>query len=335
MHSNKKLCLIVIALVILTFFYYINIDSLLIKHNKDEFENILYAKVKPKHGRNVFFLETDELTEKVNLNPRQACAIESAALANPHLKVFLLFSSQKRIQALKKSSQVKAILSYPNVFINYLNLEEVSENSPLEEFIKSEKLSKSKFKIEHMSDVLRFLLLWKFGGNYLDMDTIVRKNLDLTPPNFACRQSADEINGAILNFDLRHGRKISEMFINDLIQNFNGDFFVSNGPKVLTRVVKNLCQTSDIDQIVKMKSCQRFNILNTTFCYEIAFSEWKKFMVEKYSEEVMKRVEPSIVVHFWNHESRKFNVEKDSSAAYVKLAKQFCPKVIQSVEKYF
>ena len=49
-------------------------------------------------------------------------------------------------------------------------------------------IQRSKFFVSHFSDVMRFLLLHKFGGTYLDMDQIVLKSLpDL--PNFLGRES--------------------------------------------------------------------------------------------------------------------------------------------------
>ena len=64
---------------------------------------------------------------------------------------------------------IDALLSYPNVHLNYLNLTKYAENTPLEEWIKTDKLFRSKYVISHMSDVLRFLSMYKYGGTYLDM----------------------------------------------------------------------------------------------------------------------------------------------------------------------
>jgi predicted aspartyl protease len=115
------------------------------------FTNILTAKVQPKNGKNIFFIETSDSIYDVNLNARQCCAIESAALMNPDLHIFILFASQKRLKKLKITLQINAILSYHNVHINYLNVTEISAGSPMEDFIKSDKLSESDFRIPHSS----------------------------------------------------------------------------------------------------------------------------------------------------------------------------------------
>lgn len=299
------------------------------------FENILIAKVKPKNGQNVFFIDCSVTTEDVTLTPRQACAIESAALSNSHLNVFFLYTSRERLEKLKISLVVQAIMSYPNVFLSFMNITEFSAGTPMESFFKSNKLLNSSFPTEHTSDALRLLVLWKYGGTYLDTDMIVRKPLDSVPPNFACRQSQLEINGAILNFDLREGRQLAELFIEKFEKHFSAKYFVSNGPVLVTRVIKKLCKTDNLDEIIRMKTCKGFNILNTNQCYEVQYSQWRQFMNQKYNKEIMSRVNDSLVVHFWNHESKKIILDSDSDAPYIKLAHQFCPNVIESSGKYF
>lgn len=341
MHSKLiKIGLIVLLFIVMAFHFtkfdlIDRVDSKIeTKENSFINENILFAENSPTDDKNVFFIETGELTNDVKIKARQACAIESAAMTNPHLKVFVLYSSIERFKALQVTQHIEAILSYPNVFINYLNMEQFSVGTPLKDFINSGKLSKSLYRMEHTSDVLRYLVLWKFGGTYLDSDMIVRKRLDATS-NYACRQSEDEINGAILNLDSKVGRTLAGILIDNLVENFSGESFVRNGPQLLTRVAKNLCKTNSMDEIIKKKTCNGFNYFNSSSCYEIKYNEWSKLMEAKYSDEVMQRVNDSIVVHFWNHVTKTVQLSVSSPAAYIKLAKQFCPKVIDASVEIF
>ena len=143
------------------------------KEEKTDFKNILNANVQPENDQNIFFVETGNSKTNVKLSARQCCSIESAALRNPKKRIFVLFVSRDRLNNLEITSQIKAILSYRNIQINYLNIEELSKESPIENFIKSKKLPKSKFRLPHTSDVLRLLILWMYGGTYLDMDMMV------------------------------------------------------------------------------------------------------------------------------------------------------------------
>lgn len=304
------------------------------KLNADKFENILNAKVRPENGQNVFFIDTRETTENVTLTARQACAVESAALSNPDLKVFFLYASRERSLNLTITSEVDAILSYPNVFINYLNMQELSIKSPMESFFRTQRLAKSAFKVEHTSDVLRLLLLWKYGGTYLDTDMIVMKKLDSVASNYACVQDIWYVNGAILNFDDKKGKELAKMFIRALIANFNGDYFVTNGPGLITSVLEGLCKVN-VSMMAEKKECQGFHVHPEEVCYPIPYQSWELLMDEIYADEVMNKTRDSIVVHFWNNLSHGKKIEVDSKAGYIQLARKFCPKTLKHIKNYF
>jgi lactosylceramide 4-alpha-galactosyltransferase len=201
--------------------------------------------------------------------------------------------------------------------------------------LKSDKLTKSVYKIVHTADILRLLLLWKFGGYYLDTDMIVQKSFDSLPTNFACRANNELINNAFLSFDKKNGRKLVEMFIEDLVKNFNGDDWGSNGPKMITRVSKKLCQTEDFQKMIDQKDCDGFHVLPQELCYAIPYFDWEKLVEEKFAEQTMKAVENSFTVHFWNKFSKSFKLQKNSTAAYVQLAKCFCPRVMAACGEFF
>lgn len=122
-----------------------------------------------------------------------------------------MFLTKTNVVRLNHSSLIDAITAYSNVHLRLLNLFEFSRNTPLETFIHTDKLDKSKFQVSHTSDVLRILTLWKYGGTYLDLDVIVLRNT--SQKNFACREDGKIINGAVLNLDTKSGKQISSMLI--------------------------------------------------------------------------------------------------------------------------
>jgi lactosylceramide 4-alpha-galactosyltransferase len=263
-----------------------------------------------------------------------------SALANPHMKIFVSFIA--RLGELSRgriwlSSLIETVLSYPNVRFNYFNYTEFSVGTPLEDFIKSDKLFTSNFKTAHASDIFRYLLLWRFSGTYLDTDMIVRKKLDSIPANFACDETDNNMNGAVLNLNGTVGRTMAEKFIKNLVQNFNGSDWGSNGPKLITRVLHEVCQTNSTSEMVKMKECGGFHVLQNTLCYPISGNSWLKLLNESFAEESMKRItdSDSIVVHFWNNLSKHTELPVTSNSAYVQLAKQHCPKVMKVCGKVF
>lgn len=292
------------------------------------------SKVQPKNGDNVFFVETGDSTDYVELNARQACAIESAAMTNPHLTVFLLYANFGRFHNLKSTPALKAVRSYPNVQINFADIKQLSKGSPMEEFFQSDKLPKSQFKKQHTSDAMRLLLLWKFGGTYLDTDIIVRKRLDSVPSNYACPEAQNQMNGAILNLSTDTGKKFSKKFIDYFLSHFNGKSYAHNGPHALTKVVKEFCKIGGFPNN-KTVNCEGFHVMNIESCYPIKWNLWSLLMTENRAVKVMKTVSSSLVVHFWNKFSKAKTINISSKAPYMQLAKSFCPKVIMTCKETF
>lgn len=238
---------------------------------------------------------------------------------------------------LKMSPVIEAILSHRNVHLRTLNLNEFSIGTPFEDFIQSGELLESKFIVTHTSDVLRLLLLWSYGGTYLDSDVIVRRRLDSVPANFVCDDVANTLNGAVVNFDVHKNNsgELAERFIENMIEKFNGSVWGSNGPLLFTRVLTQLCHTKNTLEMVKIGNCQGFHVLPRQYCYPVPGVSWEKFFDESQTKDVMTQVKNSLVVHFWNNLSKKTHLRADSSAAYTQLARKFCPKVIESCGEFF
>lgn len=255
---------------------------------------------------------------------------------NPHLNVFVTFVSLGGDDKLKMSPVLAAMLAYPNIHLNRLDLREISTGSPLEGFIKSDRLHSSEFIVSHTSDVLRLLLMWKYGGTYLDTDVIVRKRLDSVGSNFVCNDVANTVNGAVMNFENnKTSRVIVEEFMKDLSTNFDGNIWGSNGPLLITRVLKRMCHTNQTLEMVEMKDCKGIHVLAENFCYPIAGVEWAKYFDETISKSIMRQVNQSIVVHFWNKLSHSTQLSVNSSAAYTQLARHYCPRVMNSCGDFF
>jgi lactosylceramide 4-alpha-galactosyltransferase len=143
--------------------------------------------------KKIFFLETSFRSDLqgFTMNLRQACSIESAAKMNPERAVEVLFATKlapenrefhlnfqsvfcqlnDEIPGTRKMNFIldKLENSYENLFLKSIDLLEFSEKTPLEGLMKSGKVLKSKYLMEHLADVLRLLTLWKFGGTYLDL----------------------------------------------------------------------------------------------------------------------------------------------------------------------
>lgn len=137
---------------------------------------------------------------------------------NPGREVFVLFTSQVGFRNQTQLPIIDAILSYPNVHFNYLNITQYAEQTPLEEWMRNGKLFRSKYLVSHTSDVLRFLSLWKYGGTYLDLDTVTMKPFGALRPNFAGAQVTIciRIFCFIFKYILFKGRRTGRCWCNQL-----------------------------------------------------------------------------------------------------------------------
>lgn len=123
---------------------------------------------------------------------------------------------------------------------------------------------------------------------------------------------------------------IYNLYFRDLRENFNGNDWGNNGPGVLTRVLKEICQTDEVKHMNKSK-CYGFSVLPIKDCYSIQWQEHQKFFKEQYLSEAMARLNDSLIAHVWNKHSETTPLLATSNVAYIQLAKEFCPKVLESV----
>lgn len=127
--------------------------------------------------------------------------------------MFVLFASPVgfRGNASNLPENIEILKSYPNVHLRNNNVWKYAEGTPLEKWLNTGTLFESKFLFEHMSDVLRYLTLYKFGGIFMDLDVVVQRNFDHLGQNFAGDDSADAIGCGVLHFGMdRVGRKVAQ-----------------------------------------------------------------------------------------------------------------------------
>lgn len=315
-------------------------------------KNILDASPQPDtiSGKNIFFIESHKNENKTfNLTARQACSIESAgksssfpfllgnqifdsflAFTNPDKNVFVLFSYE--VQDTNWNGVIEALRLYKNVHFYELDILQYSKDSPLETWFKSGKIFDSQFIVQHVSDILRILTLWKYSGTYFDLDVIVKKPIKVT--NFACIQNDGLINSAIVNLDKDLGRSIAERNFKEVINHFNGGSWTGNGPTVLSDILKNICNTTD-QTLMTRDRCEGFRVYPKEECYAIGYGSWQKFFDEKSMSEVAEATKNSFAVHFWNYLSGREKLKTSSHAPYLEIARKFCPHVVSKCGEDF
>ncbi|XP_019700358.1 lactosylceramide 4-alpha-galactosyltransferase isoform X2 [Harpegnathos saltator] len=276
-------------------------------------------KLKP--GRNIFFHETSCFGEEgLMLNARQACAVESAARMNPSMTVYLLFVSKSEFSNNTREI-VKHLLNYRNIKIRHIQPDNYVKNTPLEAWYARGALKKSRWPNSHMSDVLRYLTLWKYGGIYLDLDVVVTTSLeDLT--NFAGAEDWDDVAAGVIGFDMSElGRRIADACVRDLKKNFRGDLWGNNGPGVITRTLQKFCATKYARDMTTAR-CHSFTVFPPSIFYPVHYKKWKNYFEVKNSNETMKILNKAKAIHVWNKLSKAEQVRVDSNVPYAVIARR-------------
>lgn len=160
------------------------------------------------------------MTKHLNFS-RQACAIESAAKLNPNRDIYVLFTTP--VGSVTSESElpvIGAMNKYPNIYLRNVNIYNFSKGTPAEQWIMEDRIISSSSFIFHISDYLRLVTLYKYGGSYFDTDFIFIRSIDNLPSTFIAstgplksNQEPDPLNGA-LGFDSKGvGHKIAEMVL--------------------------------------------------------------------------------------------------------------------------
>ncbi|EFH64369.1 alpha 1,4-glycosyltransferase family protein [Arabidopsis lyrata subsp. lyrata] len=169
---------------------------------------------------------------------------------------------------------------------------------------------------QNLSNLLRLVLLYKYGGIYLDTDVIILKSLS-NLHNVIGAQTVDPVtrkwsrlNNAVLIFDKNH--PLLKRFIDEFSRTFNGNKWGHNGPYLVSRVIAriNISSSSDLG----------FSVLPPSAFYPVDWTRIKGFYRAPTSETeanwLRKRLthlrKNTFAVHLWNRESKKLRIEEGS-----------------------
>ena len=87
----------------------------------------------------------------------------------------------------------KLVNKYSNIHLKYVNINTFLEGTQLHRLWKEYRVQTSDFVISHLSDLLRYALIFKFGGTYVDTDVIFLTPLpnEESLPNFIGKENED------------------------------------------------------------------------------------------------------------------------------------------------
>ena len=307
-----------------------------LKFNNDEFkmtekpfnDEFLYLSTinsteKIKEAFNIFMIETNMKSKYLNL--KQLCTIESNALHNPEATVNLVsLRSKIGLQSLFKI--------YPNIKWSLMNIEKLFEDTPLENWWKSGKLTRYNeyYRISHLSDAVRIALIYK------NFQPLTKFSALINNPTLVNNPVIDPESSF---FHLKKNHRFLKLAISDFVKNYNGSSWSKNGPDLLEDTIKKYCNTTNLyDLLISDRkedlnnthiSCD-VNLLPYFIAYPIHWSEAYKYFEPNARMEI-KRFLRSYTVHFITSQNRKQNITGGDFNIIEFLMAHNCPVVYEII----
>ncbi|XP_043240833.1 lactosylceramide 4-alpha-galactosyltransferase-like [Amphibalanus amphitrite] len=261
--------------------------------------------------RTIFLLETSGRSE---IRPREWCAVESAARAHPGYTVLFLTATAR----VRRTALAAAVLAFNNTRLAQLDFAEVFEGTLLEEWYRSRAVLRSWWQASHMSDALRFALLTKYGGIYLDTDVIVRRSM-ADMDDGAGLESEHSVAAGVLKFARRSA--LPGLLAARFVEQYDPGDWGANGPGVVTAVLLQRCGIGGLP--LPPSHCGDFTIFGSRRFYGVPWPEWRLLLTPAQRDTVLERVDASYVVHTWGLHISGHSAPPGS--ALYQLAEQHCP----------
>ncbi|KAL7636313.1 UNVERIFIED_CONTAM: hypothetical protein RMT77_013072 [Armadillidium vulgare] len=277
------------------------------------------------HDRSILLIEG---FHNSHLGPRMLCTAESAATTHPNSSVDIFMTARE----FKMSVVARRLLdTYGNIKLFYLDASKLYLESPMKWWYQRKTWKRSKWPNTNFNDPLRWLLLWKYGGTYLDMDVIVIQNLDYEK-NFAGLESKYLVGAGVLRFTKNH--PLVKDCVQKMAKTFNGSVWGANAPKLLTNTLTERCGKKLLSG--DLQNCTDVKVFNPKVFYPIQWKDWEKYFND--DEELSQKLlnDPEIkAFHLWNFLSHNSPVVLKGSSPYAIAAKKFCPIIVSEVGSQF
>lgn len=146
---------------------------------------------------------------------RNVCTLESVAKSNPNRQIFVIFSSPTGFGFENNSSPIiEALQDYRNIHFRNVNWQKYAKDTPIEDWMQENHLLSSMHFQAHLSNYLRLITLYRFGGIHFDFDFIFHKRLDDLQPNFVSEERKDVLSNGAIAFESKDtGHEIVDMIL--------------------------------------------------------------------------------------------------------------------------
>lgn len=299
-------------------------------------QEVLASGRQPTKGKTIFFHVTEcNPSGLIDLTPRQACAIESAAFNNPTVDVFVLFASPTYVPNNLDSNIIKSLLKHKNIFLRNNNLWSYTKDTPAEGWFRGETIFRSDFLSTHLSEFLRLVTLWRYGGIYINLDVLVLDNLFYFPPNTIGALDNSTVGNAVINIeDSEAGHRVVTAILKHFIDNFEGNSLEHNGSPQITTVLKEkICKVNETSEMTA-EQCSGLDVYPSRTYYPIEKENARYLFEEEHLKEAMEIIHFTLTLRLWDEVTKDRKYEVGTISALGLHAYTNCPRVYKSAGAY-
>jgi lactosylceramide 4-alpha-galactosyltransferase len=117
--------------------------------------------------------------------------------------------------------------------------------------------------------------------------------------------------------------------------NFDGDDWGANGPGVVTEVLKSICSTTNLDEMLPEK-CLGIKVFPPEIFYSVPWRQWKDYFDESKIDSVFEAIKESYSAHLWGRHSGHINLEDLIPAQPLyQLVYRHCPETFNIAFKHY
>ena len=117
----------------------------------------------------------------------------------------------------------KLVEKYTNVQLVSLNVDEYMAGTLMEHWYHCTDWRKGSYHVNNLSNALRLLTVYKYGGYYFDLDIISMHPVTYYR-NFVAAESDKTVNNDVIHADLKH--PYIELAIKDFVINFRQEAYI-------------------------------------------------------------------------------------------------------------
>ena len=213
----------------------------------------------------------------------------------------------------------------PNIRYIHGKMSEFLNGTVLYDWFNTGFFMKSEYSMFHAGDVLRAVLLKKYGGIFLDLDCVVLKSIHHLI-NAVGKHESNWLEAGVVAFEFGH--PFPDFLMQSIIDHFEPHSHVSVGPTAVTEAARKLCE---IDQFLAgnytCKNNSTLTIRSAEEFYAITGPQRMWFYDDEYPPHLWQLLGNSSISHVFDNEDGLHKTTNKS--IYHHLAEQHCPTSFQ------